>query len=487
MAPYGVRKISNVLTVFEENRLQVSEITFNEKILKIHPTSDTSLDWSDINNKDKWLKIQKNLTAPNKENNNLNINGRFLLLMPGAIDTHVHFNTPGFEERDDFEHGSFAAAKGGVSLIFDMPCTSIPPVTNVKNLEIKEKEINGRSWVDYGFWGGVAGNDFTSEKKIEDQIYELNKAGVVGFKAYLISGMESFTELSISQMYKSANIVLKTGKPLAVHAEDKEMVVERRKRLQKLGQNNWVAYCKARDDRAEAGAISNMVSIARRTGCKIHIVHLSSEWGLNLVCCAQEEGLSFTAETCPHYLYFTSDEFENSSISSFLKTAPPVKTEYDREALWEGLKNGTISFVTTDHAGCDPEKEKKSENFWEIYGGFPGVQHRVPFMFSEGFLKGRLTLEQTIQHLSTNPAQYFNVHPQKGALAVGSDADFVLINLWDTMTVRASEMYSKGKYTPFEGIKFNALVENTYVRGKMVTDRVGNSEVKIGYGERITI
>ena len=254
---------------------------------------------------------------------------------------------------------------------------------------------------------------------------------------------------------------------MAVHAEDKKMIAERTAISKSAGQNNWQAYCVARDDQAEASAIKLLVKIAEKTECRIHVVHLSSKLGLDIIREAQSKGLKVTSETCPQYLFFTQKDFSNSKISAYLKTAPPVKNEIDREALWEGLKDGTLSFVVTDHAGCNPEKEKSSKNFWEVYGGIPGVEHRIPFLFSEGFLKDKLTLSQTIKLLSSNVADYFNLE-SKGYIKEGYDADFALINLWDKQVINSKEMHSKGKYTPFEGITFNAVVEKTFLRGNLI-------------------
>ena len=485
MSNSTIKKLSNVFIAIAGNQLQLADVFFDDKIHEIRFKNHPPLEWKDISENIKWNKFKSELSVSSALTDENSPNGDFFLLIPGAIDPHVHFDTPGFEDREDFEHASLAAAYGGVTSIIDMPCTSKPPVTNLKNLQTKDEAIKGRSWIDYAYWGGIAGNDFSAGINLKKQITELAEAGVVGFKAYLISGMDSFQDLTDTRMTRSATWIGETGKPLAVHAEEKSLVAEREMRFRSAGQNNWWAYCKARDDRAEAGAISKLANIAGRTGCKIHIVHLSSEWGLNMVECAKDEGLDFSAETCPHYLYFTQNDFENPKIANYLKTAPPVKSEYDREALWKGLQNGLLSFVTTDHAGCDPEKEKKSDNFWEVYGGIPGVEHRVPFLFSEGFLKGRISLTQTIELLSTSAAKYFGLYPQKGILQQGSDADFALINLWEPMAVSASGMHSKGKYTPFEGIRFNARVDQTYMRGKLIATRTGKPEAQLGYGQRI--
>ena len=338
--------------------------------------------------------------------------------------------------------------------------------------------------VDYSFYGGVCGNDFDNNLNVEEQIKDLSGKGVAAFKIYLISGMSTFTDLDGERILQTAKWIKQVNKPMAVHAEDKKMIAERTAISQSAGQNNWQAYCAARDDQAEASAIKLLVNIAEKTECRIHVVHLSSKLGLDIIREAQSKGLKVTSETCPQYLFFTQKDFNNSKISAYLKTAPPVKNEIDREALWEGLKDGTLSFVVTDHAGCNPEKEKSSKNFWEVYGGIPGVEHRVSFLFSEGFLKNKLTLSQTIKLLSSNVADYFNLE-SKGYIKEGYDADFALINLWDKQFINPKEMHSKGKYTPFEGITFNAVVEKTFLRGNLIMNSTGISEQSIGYGQFI--
>ena len=481
-----VKILKNVFLSIDENRLKLVDIQFSDRIEKIIERTSTEINWEEINTLEKRNNVIQQLEDIEYPSNIKIYDGEYLVAIPGGIDSHIHFDTPGFEDRDDFEHGSTAAAFGGVTTVIDMPCTSLPPVTNKDNFEVKLNAIKNRSLVDYSFYGGVCGNDFDNNLNIEEQIKDLSKKGVAAFKTYLISGMNTFTDLDEERILQTAMWIEKTGKPMAVHAEDKKRIVERRTTAKNAGQNNWQAYCSARDDQAEAKAIKLLVSVAEKTGCKIHVVHLSSKLGLDLIREAQSKGLKVTSETCPHYLFFTQDDFNNPQISAFLKTAPPVKKGIDREALWEGLKDGTLSFVVTDHAGCDPAKEKSSKNFWEVYGGIPGVEHRVPFLFSEGFLKNRLTLSQTIKLLSTNVADYFNLK-NKGYIKKGFDADFALINLWDKQVVKSKEMHSKGKYTPFEGNIFNSVVKKTFLRGELIMNRLGETEQKIGYGKFIEV
>jgi allantoinase len=476
--------LANVFHSAGGNRLQAVDIVFDEQIIDIHPIHQASLEWRDITDfaglENIRLRLFANRVHPKSHSV---IDGGGLLVMPGGIDAHVHFNTPGFEQREDFEHGSLAAAHGGVTTVIDMPCTSLPPVTSVSNLETKLAALRGRSHIDFALWGGVRGNDFTDPVTVREQIDKM--AGVVGFKAYLTSGMDSFADLTPDQMLLVARWLRESGLPLAVHAEDKKLVASRQQFYQLHARRDWRAYCMSRDAEAEAEAIKTMISVAQKSGARIHIVHLSSADGLNLVRQAQDSGLQFTAETCPHYLYFTQHDFENPAISAYLKTAPPVKFAEDRTALWRGLSEDALAFVTTDHAGCDPQREKTGDNFWEIYGGIPGVQHRAPFLISEGFMKGRLTLEQTIRLLSSNVADYFRLSG-KGSLFPGKDADFTLVNLWESEQAQAKNLLSKGRYTPFEGLKLDATIEQTWLRGRKIMDRSDPSVLADpGYGRFI--
>lgn len=477
--------LRNIFINTSANKLRLAEIHFQNEFKEIKYISD-EIDWQEIETKGK-LKTFISRTVSSANNSTAQTtDGKFLLAMPGAIDPHVHFNTPGFENNDDFEHGSTAASFGGVTTIIDMPCTSLPPVTSVKNLDEKLKALKGRSSVDYALWGGIRGDDFESEIDIQKQVDELSEAGVAAFKTYLISGMTEFKDLTLEQMNLAMQYISKIGKPLGVHAEDKSLITTRRTEFQNLNNNTWEAYCNARDSKAEEKAISDLISIAKNIDVRIHVVHLSSRAGLEQIKNAKTEGLAFTSETCPHYLSFAQSDFNNSKIRNYLKTAPPIKHEDDSNALWSGLQNGDLSFVTTDHAGCDPAIGKVSDNFWKVYGGIPGVEHRVPFLFSEGFLKGKLSLEQTTKLLSTNAASYFSL-TNKGSLAVGKDADIALINLWEGEKVLSEQMHSKGKYTPFNGAYFNSKVERTYLRGKIIADKSSVPEEGLGFGKYVPI
>ena len=462
--------MKNVLISVGDNKLQLSDVVYDDKIISVKSLTQHFIEWDDISTQEKRDQVISKIIPSETHQSDSMMDRGFNLLMPGAIDAHVHFNTPGFEDREDFEHGTLAAAHGGVTTIIDMPCTSLPPVTSVENLHYKLKAINGRSFVDYAMWGGVSGNDYDSGKDIPQQVTGLHKVGVVGFKTYVISGMETFTDLSYDYLLKTAKHIASIGGIMAVHAEDKQTVLSKKQTLLDANKNDWSDYCEARSIEAEVKAVTRMIEISRETGCRVHIVHLSSAEALIKINEAQSHGMNITTETCPHYLYFTQEDFKNPEIRNYLKTAPPVKFNKDRESLWEGLRDGTISFVTTDHAGCNPATEKTSMNFWEVYGGIPGVEHRVPFLFSEGLLKRDLTISKIIDLLSSNVADYFGL-ASKGKIEKGKDADFALIDLWDSMKVSADDMHSKGKYTPFQNVVFNAVVKRTILRGNIIAGK----------------
>ncbi|MDX1700107.1 MAG: amidohydrolase family protein, partial [Melioribacteraceae bacterium] len=384
-----IKILKNVFLCVTSNILTPVNIYFDKSIKRIERLSDIDVSWEEIDETHKREKIISNIETKKFPSESKIYDGQFKLVIPGAIDPHVHFDTPGFEFRDTFEHGTTAAAYGGVTTVIDMPCTSLPPVTSVSNLVTKQEAIRNMALVDYAFWGGVCGNDFENTQSLEKNIYELNEAGVASYKAYLMSGMETFKDLTFNQMKWAAEKITETGKPLGVHAEDKNLIESRRSIFKSNNENNWEYYCKARDVFAEEAAVNDMVAIAAATGARVHIVHLSSKAGLEIIEKARRNGLAVSSETCPHYLHFTQNDFTKSEIRNFLKTAPPVKHSEDLNALWEGLSDGSLLFVTTDHAGCDPKEEKISDNFWEVYGGIPGVEHRVPYIFSEGFHKGK--------------------------------------------------------------------------------------------------
>jgi len=390
------------------------------------------------------------------------------LVLPGVIDGHVHFDDPGFTHREDFASGTAAAAAGGVTCVADMPCTSLPPVTSVTNLRSKLRVIQGKAHVDFMLWGGVSGNSIATpgwRQTLADLVAE----GVAAIKVYTLSGMDTFRELGAHQLRDVFLEAAELGIPVGVHAEDATMVRRLTAELQGSGRNQPLDYAASRPATAELAAAAAVVELCRSTGAQVHVVHLASGQALDLLVEARAQGVRISAETCPHFLEFTQEDL--ARLGSLLKTAPVVKTEADRTRLWMGLAEGDLAFVTTDHAPGQWPEEKHTGSIWTDYGGVPGVELLLPYLYSEGVCSGRITLEQLVELTSAAPARFFGVDGRKGGLEPGCDADFVVLDENETWTVRPDKLHALNRYTPLEGKTLTGRVRAVYLRGRCVYRR----------------
>lgn len=390
------------------------------------------------------------------------------LVLPGVIDTHVHFDDPGFTHRENFATGTRAAAAGGVTCIVDMPCTSLPAVTSRANLRNKLDVISNKAHVDFMLWGGV------SDNAMEDAAWRRNLAdivddGVASIKIYMLSGMDTFRDLSRDQMREVLVETKQIGIPVGVHAEDREMVHELTDRFMSAGRNEPLDYAAARPPEAELSAVSTVRDLCRETGARVHIVHLGTGRALDVVVEAREEGLPMTAETCPHFLEFTTDDLRR--MGALLKTAPVVKSVSDRARLWEGLASGEIAWVATDHAAGQWPEEKHTGSIWTDYGGVPGVELMLPYLYSEGVRSRRITLERLVEITAGAPARFLGIERTKGRLEPGYDADLVVLAEHETWTVRADDLHNLNRYTPLEGRALTGRVRAVYLRGSCVYRR----------------
>jgi allantoinase len=390
------------------------------------------------------------------------------LVLPGAIDGHVHFDDPGFTHREDFASGTSAAAAGGVTCVVDMPCTSLPPVVSADALENKLKVIGPKAHVDYMLWGGVSGNALT-DPRWRQNLSDLVDSGVAAIKVYMLSGMDTFRDLTHAEIREVLTQTHRLGIPVGVHAEDRGLVDELTARARERGDDSPAAYAASRPAEAEATAVMSAVDAVRSTGARVHIVHLASGEGLDVISAARLEGLPVSAETCPHYLQFTKEDFEK--LGSMLKTAPVVKGPRDRQRLWQGLESGELSFVATDHAAGRWPEEKETGSIWSDYGGVPGVELLLPYIHSEGVVKGRITLQRMTEILASEPARFFGVDHRKGWLTPGFDADFVVFDDNVRWTVRGEALHNLNRYTPLENFELIGRVRATYVRGHSVFER----------------
>lgn len=407
------------------------------------------------------------------------------LVLPGAIDGHVHFNDPGFTHRENFERGTRAAAAGGVTCVVDMPCTSLPPVTSRQSLQRKLTVIEPKARVDFMLWGGVSDN-VMGEGDWVAHLEELAEEGVGAIKVYMLSGMDTFRDLGADQLESVLHETRRLGLPVGVHAENPEMVRGLTAQLMAEGREGPLAYAASRPGDCETSAVHTLRELCRRTGAHVHVVHLATGEALDVVTAARKEGLRLSAESCPHFLEFTIDDFER--MGPLLKTAPVVKSDADRQRLWEGVAGGELQHVATDHAAGQWPEEKNTGSIWTDYGGVPGVQTLLPYLYSQGYRTGRLTLARLVEVVSAGPARFFGIGSLKGTLSRGFDADLAVIDEGDSWTIRTTELHHLNRYTPHEGRTFSGRVRATYVRGEAVFQRSADGLEtfgKPGFGRRV--
>lgn len=403
------------------------------------------------------------------------IDAEGIIAVPGGIDPHVHFDTPGYTSREDFYHGSMSSAAGGITTVIDMPCTSNPPVTNGKNFDIKLEAVKSESCVDYAFYGGIDAGNFEGCSR---SMCELAERGVKGFKTYFTSGMQTYPRVTKYQFFKIMQKAKELNIPVLLHAEDYELIKELEGVL-KDRPDDYMRYYMSRPALAEVLAVSNAVEITRAVQGNLHVVHVGSAAAARIINEAKGK-MDITYETCPHYLHFTFKDYETKGSS--LKTMPGVKDKIDKECLWEYLKDGNCSFAASDHAPASL-KEKSSGSFHLDYGGIPGTQTLIPSLFSEGYMKGRIDLKRFVEVTSKNAALRYSIYPKKGCILKGSDADLTLIDKNMEWTFRKEDLMSKGETSPFFGEIFKGKVMLTILRGRIIYGEKSGITVKKGYGK----
>lgn len=437
-------RLKNGFLVKKGNELELSTIYIEDgKIKFIFPKKHNS------------LSVEKEIDA---EGN---------VVFPGFIDPHVHFDDPGFTVREDFETGTRSAAAGGITTIVDMPCTSIPPVINGSNFDNKLDAVKDKAYVDFAFWGGV------TPEQVENGDYkktltELKEKGIVGVKFYTISGMDLYPRMPVPYMDKAFRFLKDLNLVCAVHAEDFYLVDFYTNYFRLSGRIDPESWAEGRVYEAEPEAIWSVVGITQKVQNKLHIVHLSTSAGLDVIRWAKKHKLDITTETCPHYLIFTTEDLK--TLGPILKTAPPVRHKEDNEALWNGLKDGSIDFIATDHAAGKFPEEKSNLNIWENYSGIPGTQLMVPLMLTFGYQKGKLMLEEIQKLLSENAAKRYGLYPNKGSFNLGADADFAIVNIGKKWVVDPVKLESKGKYSVIAGQEMVGKVSKTILRGEVMYD-----------------
>ncbi|MEU3301790.1 allantoinase AllB [Streptomyces sp. NPDC006678] len=375
-------------------------------------------------------------------------------VLPGLVDTHVHVNDPGRTEWEGFWTATRAAAAGGITTLLDMPLNSLPPTTTVGNLRVKQDVARPKAHVDTGFWGGAIPDNVKDLRPLHD-------AGVFGFKCFLSpSGVDEFPELDQEQLARSLAEIAGFGALLIVHAEDPHQLAAA---PQRKGPK-YADFLASRPRGAENTAIANLIAQAKRLNARVHVLHLSSADALPLIAAARAEGVRITAESCPHFLTLTAEEVPDGATE--FKCCPPIREAANQDALWQGLADGTIDCIVSDHSPCT--SDLKTPDFASAWGGISSLQLGLPAIWTEARRRGR-TLEDIARWMSAAPAELAGLR-QKGAIEAGRDADFAVLAPEETFTVDPAELHHRNQVTAYAGKTLHGVVKSTWLRGTRIVE-----------------
>jgi allantoinase len=330
----------------------------------------------------------------------------------------------------------------------------------VEALELKRSEAVGKCHVDWAAWGGAVADN-------QPDLLPLARAGVPGYKCFLIyPGCDGFTMIDREQLQRALPAIAESGLPLLVHAELAGPIDAALAKLRDADWARYSTYLASRPDEAELDAIAMMIELCRRYRFRLHIVHLSTARGLPLLRAAKHKGLPVTVETCPHYLCFAAEEIADGN--TLVKCAPPIRSAENREALWEGLRDGTIDLVATDHSPCPPEMKRLNEGRFDLaWGGIASLSVALPVVWTEAQRRG-FALEDVVRWMSAGPAKLAGMSQRAGALAVARDGNFVIFDPEAEFEVTPDRLHFRHAASPYVGARLRGRVEATYLRGEPV-------------------
>lgn len=383
-----------------------------------------------------------------------------LLVLPGIIDGHVHFREPGFEWKEDITSGSHAAVMGGVTTVLEMPNTD-PATDSVAHAELKASRVPGRAWCDIGLIGVVT-------EANRDELRPMAEAGlVVGFKAFLGPTTGGIEAPSDGAVLDAMAAVRDLGGRLGFHAENGSIVAWATDRVRATGRTDPLAHLDGRPALAEEESVNRMALFALRTGCPIHIFHLTSAPGLAAVEAWRARGVDITCEVGPQHAFLGAEEMP--WLGARMRINPPIRAraEGHADALLAGVARGAVTAIATDHSPHTRE-EKLHDDIWTAVSGYAGVETSLALFLTEGVAAGRLTLEQLVRATSEGPARTWGLWPRKGHLGIGADADLVLVDPERPGTIDEATLHGRSSVTPFHGRTTRGGPVATVLRGAIV-------------------
>ena len=392
-------------------------------------------------------------------------------VFPGFIDEHVHSRDPGLTHKEDFAHSTLSAAAGGITTVLEMP-NSVPPVSDIASFHSRAAILTPKAFVDFALWAMVLGDVNTKD------LPALAEAGVAGFKFFWGYALNAKTMALVYNVTKNDDVVLppddgqiydafctiaKIGRPVAIHAENSEIISRLAAREVASGSTDYAAFLRSRPSFTEAMTAQAGIAIAEAAGAHLHILHISAREVVDLVAFARARGQAVTGETCPSYLTLTDADFSRVGVG--MKVYPPIREQAHQDRLWQGLQRGELQTVGSDHA---PHLEtEKVGTIWTAPAGACAVQSAVPVLL-DSVAKGKLTLNQLAAVMSENPARIFGLYGKKGAIKPGADADFTVVDMEKTVTIRKEDTLSKNRINMHEGMTMQGAPVAAFVRGSQV-------------------
>lgn len=398
------------------------------------------------------------------------IDARGKVVLPGMVDMHVHLRDPGFPERENFESGTRAAAAGGVTTVIDMPNT-VPATVTLKAFKEKRAIADKKSLVDFGFIGGAG-------EVPQEDIIQVADAGATAFKSFLIARFKELAACDYT-LLRHMELLGELDRPLLVHAENGNLVDKFMEEAIASGRTDPLAHCDFRPAICETEAVMRTITLAAETDVHLHICHMSAGGSVDILEWAQNMGQNVTGETSTNYLLFTRETMEERGPSA--KVDPPLRSKEDQLRLWEGINEGVIDVLASDHAPyTKEEKEKGWKNIFDAPSGGVVIETTLPLML-DAVNRDKISIERLVEIFSSNPAQINGLYPKKGDLMLDADADIVICDMDMPFHIKGENLQTIQKITPYEGMKGTGMPVMTLVRGEVVYED-GQVIGKPGYG-----
>ena len=385
-----------------------------------------------------------------------------LLVLPGGIDVHTHFEEPDPELLEGFTSGGMAAAAGGITTVVEMP-QAHPTTTTAALVRDKIALVARHAVVDMALYGGVIGEPAQDAAELE----RMAAADVVAFKSFMASSSPFFPAVDHAQLFQAMRTIAPLGLPYALHAEDGALLADGLRRMRAAGRVDPLAHAESRPPLVETIAVSVALALADETGCRVHLCHVASAAALRLIRDAKARGVPATAETCPQYLLLNTDDL--CRLKGFARCAPAIRDQDEVDRIWPYVLDGTIDLLASDHSPYPiARKQVGDADIFQAPLGLSGVQTLLPACFDAAVQQRGLPPARFVRLVATNPARIFGLYPRKGTIRPGSDADLVLLDPRQRWTIRDEDAHHRQPWTPYAGKTITGRVRRTIRRGQTI-------------------